>query len=121
MGTFYGNITNTSRTSFQFDKTFPNRFLMDAGIKTDGILPGRQVLIEYDYDPTIGMTRVVFDGNKAYYWQAEDSNQFNPSNLITKRDITKGTYVYEYKTDESSSEEVSSLKSIFYIFTSNYD
>ena len=45
---FYGNITNTSRTQFQFDKTFPNRTVMDQFIGTDGVYIGRYVLVEYD-------------------------------------------------------------------------
>ena len=45
---FYGNITNTSKTQFQFDKTFPNRTVMDRFIDNDGIFIGRFVLIEYD-------------------------------------------------------------------------
>jgi len=45
---FYGNITNTSRTQFQFDKTYPNRKVMDTFAKSDGIYVGRYVLVEYD-------------------------------------------------------------------------
>ena len=45
---FYGNITNTSRTQFQFDKTFPNRKVMDEFRGTDGVYIGRFVLVEYD-------------------------------------------------------------------------
>lgn len=45
---FYGNITNTSRTQFQFDKTYPNRKAMDDSAKIDGIYIGRYVLIEYE-------------------------------------------------------------------------
>lgn len=45
---FYGNITNTSRTQFQFDRTFPNRTVMDQFIGTDGVYIGRFVLVEYD-------------------------------------------------------------------------
>ena len=47
---FYGNITNTSRTQFQFDRTFPNRTVMDQFIGTDGVYIGRFVLVEYDKD-----------------------------------------------------------------------
>ena len=47
---FYGNITNTSRTQFQFDKIYPSRAEMDAGTYTDGIYAGRYVLVEYDSD-----------------------------------------------------------------------
>ena len=45
---FYGNITNTSRTQFQFDKTYPNRATMDNSAKSDGVYIGRYVLVEYD-------------------------------------------------------------------------
>lgn len=44
---FYGNITNTSRTQFQFDKIYPNRATMDGQVSLDGIYIGRFVLIEY--------------------------------------------------------------------------
>lgn len=47
---FYGNITNTSRTQFQFDKIYPSRAEMDASTYTDGIYAGRYVLVEYDSD-----------------------------------------------------------------------
>lgn len=45
---FYGNITNTARTQFQFDRVFANRHEMDLLMPTDGIYAGRFVLIEYD-------------------------------------------------------------------------
>jgi hypothetical protein len=45
---FYGNITNTSRTQFQFDKTYPNRYTMDLSCGLDGVYAGRFVLVEYD-------------------------------------------------------------------------
>ena len=45
---FYGNITNTSRTQFQFDKTYPNRATMDNYVNVDGVFIGRYVLVEYD-------------------------------------------------------------------------
>lgn len=45
---FYGNITNTTRTQFQFDRTYPNRYTMDKMVSGDGVYPGRFVLIEYD-------------------------------------------------------------------------
>ena len=34
---FYGNITNTSNTTFQFDRIYPNRLAMDANVNNDGI------------------------------------------------------------------------------------
>ena len=45
---FYGNIKNTSRTQFSFDKVYPNRQQMDFNAAKDGIYAGRFVLIEYD-------------------------------------------------------------------------
>lgn len=45
---FYGNITNVSRTQFQFDKIYPNRVEMERAKLTDSIYLGRHVLIEYD-------------------------------------------------------------------------
>ena len=45
---FYGNITNTAKTQFTFDRTYPNRKTMESRLSTDEIYLGRYVLIEYD-------------------------------------------------------------------------
>ena len=45
---FYGNITNTSKTTFVFDKIYPNRYTMENKMGSDGIYMGRYILIEYD-------------------------------------------------------------------------
>ena len=45
---FYGNITNTARSTFQFDKIYPSRKTMDAQCNEDGVYNGRYVLVEYD-------------------------------------------------------------------------
>ena len=45
---FYGNITNTSRTTFQFDRIYSSRYDMEGKTTTDGVFNGRYVLIEYD-------------------------------------------------------------------------
>lgn len=45
---FYGNITNTSKTTFSFDKIYTNRRDMDeACAEGDGVFLGRYVLVEY--------------------------------------------------------------------------
>lgn len=45
---FYGNITNTSKTTFSFDKIYTSRRDMDeACAKGDGVFLGRYVLVEY--------------------------------------------------------------------------
>ena len=46
---FYGNITNTSKTTFSFDKTYANRYEADLGCQSDGVMSGRYILIEYDH------------------------------------------------------------------------
>ena len=55
---FYGNITNTSRTQFQFDLTYPSRYKMTQQCSKDGVYIGRYVLVDYDSDPN----NVVKDG-----------------------------------------------------------
>ena len=45
---FYGNITNTSNTTFSFDRIYPNRLAMDTNANNDGIFIGRYVLVEYE-------------------------------------------------------------------------
>jgi hypothetical protein len=44
----YGNITNTARTQFQFDRIYPNKRTMEERCSTDGIYAGRYILVEYD-------------------------------------------------------------------------
>lgn len=46
MAGFYGNITSNPLTTY--DKIYPNRYTLEREKQTDNILPGRQVLIEYD-------------------------------------------------------------------------
>jgi hypothetical protein len=48
---FYGNITNTNKTQFTFDKIYSSRKAMDDNANGDGIYLGRYVLIEYDSTP----------------------------------------------------------------------
>ena len=45
---FYGNISNASRTNLTFDKVYPNRMTMDNAVREDGVMIGRYVLVEYD-------------------------------------------------------------------------
>lgn len=44
---FYGNISNVSKTQMQIDKTYRNRAEMEANAKDDNIAIGRYVLVEY--------------------------------------------------------------------------
>lgn len=45
---FYGNITNTSKIQFVFDKTYQNRKSMEENMATDNVYIGRYVLVDYD-------------------------------------------------------------------------
>lgn len=83
---FYGNITNTSRTQFQFDKRYANRRDMDAAASTDGIYIGRYVLIEYD-------TPVSGDFYKSLYRDAEKHFYTSPNaEKLTEVRISKDIY-----------------------------
>ena len=80
MGSFYGNITNTSKTQFQFDKIYPNRYEMERQKSTDGIYAGRYVLVEYDsaYQQDDSYRVWIFE-NKLY-----SVNEKNDSYLIRR-------------------------------------
>lgn len=87
---FYGNITNTSRTQFQFDRTYPNRYSMDLNKNTDGVYIGRYVLVEYD--KTMGADWAIV----AY--KATDENgiiRFYTS--ADKEQVTEITYLEKYR------------------------
>lgn len=49
---FYGNVANSNKTAFSFDKTYASRVAMDASAQSDGVFLGRYVLVEYD-EPVI--------------------------------------------------------------------
>ena len=89
---FYGNITNTSKTQFQFDRTYSNRATMEANILTDGIYAGRYILIEYDTDLNKSLDtfpRVYMQGGVAY-----TSPDFSYVSRINKKDIGLGDIVF---------------------------
>lgn len=45
---FYGNISNTAKSSFQFDRIYSSRTAMENLDYNDGVYVGRYVLVEYD-------------------------------------------------------------------------
>ena len=51
---FYGNVTNTSKTTFSFDLIYPSRSEMDSQADKDGVFLGRYVLVDYGEDPIKG-------------------------------------------------------------------
>lgn len=63
---FYGNITNTSKTTFQFDQTYSNKYEMDHRAGVDGVFVGRYVLV--DYDKNLDESSYILDaGNEHVY------------------------------------------------------
>lgn len=70
---FYGNITNTSKTQFQFDKIYSSRYDMESQARTDGIYAGRYVLVEYDTDLSQdSFYRVFINDNNGQMYNAPD-------------------------------------------------
>ena len=57
---FYGNITNTSKTQFQFDRIYSSRSAMENKMYTDNIYAGRYVLVEYDFLPNVITVAHIF-------------------------------------------------------------
>lgn len=57
---FYGNITNTSRTQFVFDRTYSSRYEMDTMCSKDNIYAGRYVLVEYSTDASFDIYKQGF-------------------------------------------------------------
>ena len=92
---FYGNITNTSRTQFQFDRTFPNRKTMDNFISTDGVYIGRFVLVEYDKELAADWCTVAYQktigGVKHFY--SSGSLESTTELLYNVGNIQAGKYI----------------------------
>ena len=67
---FYGNITDMSRTHFQFDKIFHSRTEMDNSLAmgADNVFAGRFVLVKYDFDSP------YFQGDILYGFKNENDN-----------------------------------------------
>lgn len=111
---FYGNISNSNKSSFTFDRVYSTRKEMDAACDTDGIFLGRFVLVEYDINPIKGYCQdsafytdkqcknlmIAVEGN--YYqnlFETENNIYHYQSGVFTK--ITAENYDYgaHYKID----------------------
>jgi hypothetical protein len=78
---FYGNVTNTDKTTFSFDLIYATRYDMDRNANEDGVFLGRYVLIDYDEEPI-----------KAYYDSKTDrfyntANYAAGTQLIPRKDV----------------------------------
>lgn len=74
---FYGNITNTSNTTFSFDRIYPNRLAMDANANNDGIFIGRYVLVEYQEKAAypVAYHATLVNGSNTQYYFYSSTNQ----------------------------------------------
>lgn len=89
---FYGNISNSNKSSFTFDRVYSTRKEMDAACDTDGIFLGRFVLVEYDVSPIKGYYKdSVFytDSEHTVVMSVIDGNYYQDLN-------TGGDNVYRY-------------------------
>lgn len=130
---FYGNITNTNRTQFTFDRIYANRRSMDDAASSDGVFVGRYVLVDYDSDPIEDIRKlieeapVVFlkedeEGNLSFYTDMnfEEKNQIKVDVNLSKNEgnyITKGTIlkVPGAKKDENNNTIVYNTLKVIHI------
>ena len=96
---FYGNITNTSRTQFVFDKVYSSRYEMDFNCAKDGVYAGRYVLVEYEVDTSEDIYKKNFycvEGEM--YTQLDASHGANIYNgPIEVSKVTEGRIAYVTK------------------------
>lgn len=100
---FYGNITNTSRTQFSFDKIYPNKYELFKKAKTDGIYVGRYVLVEYDLDTGADtfLSTLYKQGDNMYTNLLVSSTigdtfypcEIDPQSIVKSDDIINGTTI----------------------------
>lgn len=115
---FYGDITNTSRTHFQFDRVYANRAEMERYKETDGIYAGRFVLIEYDSEMHMdSFLRVRKDGDNFYTTFSDNTAE---EVLLTKGRIRKDTIVYESAFETLPANGYYAKNCTFYKCTSDY-
>lgn len=87
---FYGNVTNTSKTTFSFDLIYTTRVDMDLNANTDGVFLGRYVLINYDEEPIKG------------YYNPESDRFYNTSGFSATSVITpRPNVVYQNLHDSA--------------------
>lgn len=94
MGSFYGNIKNSNKSQFTFDKVYPNRRQADLYAEHDSVFTGRYILVDYDY----------YDG--------VDGGWDNYDTIHGKDDNIKGVGRLA-KEKRSSDEKFQSLATVF--------
>ena len=97
---FYGNITNTSKTQFQFDRIYPNRAKMDENKMYDGIYMGRYVLVDYDQSKRESYRTFYLKDGKFYELSGQESAKIE----VNKSHVKEGEHIRAIETwvtDES--------------------
>ena len=93
---FYGNITNTSKTQFNFDAIFPSRVDLENsflnGQQTD-IYIGRYALVEYSSDTTYDQFKKVYPGTNGNWFTEENHNNADNLKYILGKDIEEDEVV----------------------------
>lgn len=99
---FYGNIIqNTNKTQFTFDKTYPNRSMMDMNANSDGIYIGRYVLVDYGIEGEIEpWTQLFINPNTGHFLFAPPDTSgdgepvyFEETRALYTEDGSKGYYI----------------------------
>lgn len=122
---FYGNVTNTSRTHFQFDRIYSSRKEMDQNKEKDGIYAGRFVLVEYDsemhMDSYLRISRIEQKDNSYLYYSVLGGSLTSQETLLTRSNIHKDTIVYisEFATQPTNGYYIKNCS--FFRCTSDFD
>lgn len=107
---FYGNITNTARTQFQFDRIFSSRSVMVENQEADGVYMGRYVLVEYDSDVQLDNLLQVQIGVDGYLYY-NPTGEVSFTTLLTQTIADEKQIVYTHNEGAAPSYA-------FYIITS---
>lgn len=127
---FYGNVTNTSRTHFQFDRIYASRKEMESHKNEDGIYAGRFVLVEYDnqmhMDSFLRITKIENATEAGEYYAILENRTSTGSveyqeTKLTRGNIHKGTIVYTSAYETDSSNGYYAKNCIFYKCKSDYE
>lgn len=103
---FYGNITNAARTQFQFDRIYQTRAQMDLACGSDGVYPGRYVLVEYGSTDQYFNSIYLYDG-KPYAGLPSFDYELNSGEIIKIYTEPADELMYqvvsqEYETDNEN-------------------
>lgn len=92
---FYGNITNTSKTNFVFDKIYSNRYSMEQMAETDGVFIGRYVLIEYGTKTPDSFIRAYGPDAEEWYYTSRNQELATRIYYTTNHTAITDTNIYK--------------------------